>query len=823
MSRHISNWVFGLAFSGVIALTAEPVFPWEVLQESDQLANCWQDLAAEDSALAYRACGQLVQNQAAAVKLLGKQMKAAEGPDLAQIRTWLNELSSPTFGVRERAFKGLRAQEELAEPFLRKVLEAAPDLETRRRVESLLSALDQPIVAPEKIRQLRAIETLEMMVSPEAKQVLQKLAKGYAGHRQTKQAQESLARLSQRAPISERWLAWTKDPPAAAGGEEPLPFGARTRLGTTLFRHQGSGRHVTLSSDGRLAFSDDGSAVYVRDAQTWKLQRKIEAAVTGFAVAPRGTLLALGDNGALAYWDWQAGKEFNRLELPAGVKLRRMAFSPDGTKVVFQCFDDSLRTWEPTSGQERTLWQPTEAKQKLHAFSPDGNLIVAGVKGASEVFDLQKNKKNRLPDLDREPRLVFFSPDAKYVVLASDYSGERLHICDAATGKMIWRSGEGIGAYVNSVRFSADGRFMAVGSYQHDLSLWEVQTGKFMKSLAGSHNRSVAAISADGRWLAGAGQTMRLWNLETDHRMDEGEGHRVNIEGLSFSQRSDCIVTFDEREVRLWDSVTGKQKCRLDTDGHFLRGAAISPDGQLIAAAHPGPGEGFLKVWEASTGREKYSFPSHSQRQYGRYADVHFSADGSFLFSWGDDSYLRKWDMRTGRALLEVVTPGQALEDDFSEVHHAWVQNRFLLLDSDGDLHAIDLDTGKEAPVVKVGPVTEFGGATAFSPNGRHFASAGRDSNLSVRNTTSGKSVLAVALPGLPRALVFSPDGRTLGAAVEDKILIVEVATGKVRMTLEAGTQALAFSADGRFLATALNDTTAVLWDLALLSETRKK
>ena len=56
-----------------------------------------------------------------------------------------------------------------------------------------------------------------------------------------------------------------------------------------------------------------------------------------------------------------------------------------------------------------------------------------------------------------------------------------------------------------------------------------------------------------------------------------------------------------------------------------------------------------------------------------------------------------------------------------------------------------------------------------------------------------------------------------------DKIAVVEIATGKVRLNFAAKARALTFSSDGRFLAAAMADTTALLWDLALLAEGSKK
>lgn len=831
MSRRILHWHSGIAFFGLITFAASPALPREHFQAPDALAMCWQDLAAEDAEIAYRASWRFVRDPESAVKLLGERLKAAEEPDLKQIQAWLGDLSNETFEVRDRASNGLVTQGELAELPLRKALETKLDLETRRRVEFLLSKLEQPVTSPEKLRQIRAVEVLEMLPSPQARELLQLLATGYPGHHQTRQAKDSLLRLKQRGPVPERWLAWTKSPPPAAGTDNPMPFGARARLGTTLFRHQSHGWPSSFSPDSRLVISHDQNAVYLWETQTGKLQRRFEVAVACLAVAPNDTLLAIGQtskdqkSGAVACWNWQTGKELSRLEMPPGVIPQQLAFSPDGAKVFCQSSDDNLRAWDIKSGEETSLWQPADKLQKLYGFSPDATVIVFGSRTDNYVLDLKKNQKLALPAMERAPRHVAFSPDARCVAISSDSSGEGLKICDATTGKLLWRTGDGIGSMVYSARFSSNGKVIAVGSYRQGTSLWNVQTGKFLRGLPDA--AYPGAFSPDGRWLASAGQTLGVWNLETGQRVAAGDGHSVTINGLAFSPRYDWIATFDYTKVRFWDPATGKQNRLLDMGGTFIRCLAVSPDGQLIAAGQPGPGEGFIKVWETATGCQIYKLPGHAMRHYGRDSEVHFSPDGRFLFSWGDDRYLRKWDVKTGKALLEVLTqaPGVEKEDRFGmpQVQHGWTSqfDRFLMLEPNGDLHTFDLNTGKEGPIVNVG-ATSFTSACAFSPTAKHVAYGG-DFDLAVRDTTSGRLVFAVAVPGRPRRLLFSPDGRTLAAALDDRIVVFEIATGKMRMTFGAKAQALTFSADGRFLATAMPDTTSLLWDLALLAEASKK
>jgi hypothetical protein len=78
-------------------------------------------------------------------------------------------------------------------------LPKADVLETRCSIEQLLSRLKGVTAAPEKLRVIRAIETLETIGTAEARALLEDLARGAPAARLTQEARESCARLAQRA------------------------------------------------------------------------------------------------------------------------------------------------------------------------------------------------------------------------------------------------------------------------------------------------------------------------------------------------------------------------------------------------------------------------------------------------------------------------------------------------------------------------------------------------------------------------------------------------------------------------------------------------
>ena len=102
----------------------------------------------------------------------------------------LSDLDSRSFPTRERAMRRLSALGRFAEPALRRTMTERPALEVRARAEILLSRLEGAGRSGEELQALRAVEVLEMMGTPAARQVLEGLARGAADCELTREAKE---------------------------------------------------------------------------------------------------------------------------------------------------------------------------------------------------------------------------------------------------------------------------------------------------------------------------------------------------------------------------------------------------------------------------------------------------------------------------------------------------------------------------------------------------------------------------------------------------------------------------------------------------------
>jgi RNA polymerase sigma factor (sigma-70 family) len=162
-----------------------------------QLDALWHDLIGNDAAKAFRALAKLAATPAQTVPLLQKNLNAKPDVDAKRIQHWLADLDSDQFAVREQAMKSLETVGDLAEPALRKALENPPSAEVRRRIEKLLARRNEQGLSGEPLQAVRAIELLEHIGTPEARELLGKLAASAAEARLTREAKAALERLGQ--------------------------------------------------------------------------------------------------------------------------------------------------------------------------------------------------------------------------------------------------------------------------------------------------------------------------------------------------------------------------------------------------------------------------------------------------------------------------------------------------------------------------------------------------------------------------------------------------------------------------------------------------
>jgi WD40 repeat protein len=306
-------------------------------------------------------------------------------------------------------------------------------------------------------------------------------------------------------------------------------------------------------------------------------------------------------------------------------------------------------------------------------------------------------------------------------------------------------------------------------------------------------------------------------------------GHTDTVACVAISPDGKIIASGGhDNTIRLWNVATGKPLTTLKAARHGLDSVAFSPDGMTLAA---GNGGNAIKLWDVGTYTD-----TTLRNKISQYAGplVVFNSDGKALASGGRCiREIRLWNVTTGKQTATL-----AGHDAYGIRAMVFTPDGKTLatVGYHGEIKLWDVATARNTATHKL-DATHVPRAT-FSLNGKMLAAV-RGSVIVEKNkrnvvkdpeclklweVATGKELGTLEAPAAHvRAIVFSPDGKTLAAGSEGgTIKLWDVATRKERDAFKAHTaevSCLSFSADSRMLISGSDDKTVKLWDVA----TRKK
>jgi hypothetical protein len=154
----------------------------------------WQTLVNKDADKAFAAMGDFAAAPKEAVAWIKAQVKPIAALDMKAAQELIKQLDDDQFKVREKAAGELLKLGDPVVAALEKALAGDPSPGTRRQLEDLHAKLTRFALSGDKLRDFRAVEVLEHIGTPEARQLLQALADGAPGALVTTSAQAALKR-----------------------------------------------------------------------------------------------------------------------------------------------------------------------------------------------------------------------------------------------------------------------------------------------------------------------------------------------------------------------------------------------------------------------------------------------------------------------------------------------------------------------------------------------------------------------------------------------------------------------------------------------------
>ncbi|KAB8317160.1 protein kinase [Tolypothrix campylonemoides VB511288] len=553
-------------------------------------------------------------------------------------------------------------------------------------------------------------------------------------------------------------------------------------------------------------------------------------------------LLASGDlDGTIKIWDVTTGEEVQTLH-HSDWPIYSVAFSPDKEILASGGREGTVQLWDIATGRE--IYSSIDFKDKVGgecriysvAFSPiiyasfgqkNVQMLAIGrhsymtlllVADGKEVYFNPKNVQmlpsanSYLKPAKEAPSKAIFIPCGRVNSVAFSPDGQLL--ATAGNGiirlwqisyRLAWRIElwpiscrqeqeivvEEIchltGHYgdIYSIAFSQDRRILASGGSDGTIKLWEVATGKEIRTFSDDPDRidrisSVGfSLGANGEILASSSlNTISLRQVETGREIHTFAGNtsryvgsKKYIDSMSINDRSrdiDPIVLSPDgqilasgsfRWIQLWEVRTGRAIKILREHEYPVKSIAFSPDGLLLAS---GGQDNVIKLWHVGTGKEIKILYGHSHTVYS----VAFSPDGQLLVSTSSDGTIRLWQVADGSQIRNLTF-------DFR-----WMDRwKSITLSPDGQLLAIGTEYTRE-----------------YS----------KYTTIKIWQVETGAEIYTFTAPSDFNSFAFSFDRQLLAIATQDKtIKLLDVATGTEIHTFTASSQvhSISFSANKQFLA----------------------